>query len=605
MSSLRYFGCALCVALVACAAFIPGLSGGFLFDDFQAVVSNQHIQLKQLTLEGLLTASRAYGGPYGRPVSTISLALSYWLHGMNASAFKVGNLFIHCLNIVLLGWLLRQLLQLAWPSLQQRARDWYALAIVLAWGLHPLQVSSVLYVVQRMELLGHTFTLLSLVAYIYARNKQVIGIRSWPLFLVSGSACLLGLLAKENAAQLPLYTLVIELVLLRFGASNRTVSASIKVAYAGLFSAGMLVFVWFLLPRAAEQFSLRDFTMWERVMSQFRALPMYLYWMIWPSPSNLTFYHDDFLPSRGLLAPWTTLAGLALLVALLFLAVLTRKRLPLVSIAIGFFFAAHAVTSAPIALELVFEHRNYFALLAPLLVIASLMRWMIDSGQRIVAFSLVIALLMGFAFTTLLRSAIWGSPLLFANSATIDNKNSARAAYELATIYLQESGGDVDSFYYALAMAELKRASALPRSSPLPEQAIILTKIKLGQPVESEWWVRIRDKFKNQALGPQAFSAFYTLHSERMEGVLIADDKLQEISEIYVARQPSSFEAHILYADYAGRVLRDFSLAAREYCAAIKIRKDDPGYGLRVTSSLVRQERFGEARALASCVASK
>ncbi|WP_343237402.1 hypothetical protein [Xanthomonas sp. D-109] len=604
MKSRFFFLCALCAAMVACAVFIPGVGGGFLFDDYQAVVSNPQIHLDHLTIEGLVAACKAYGGPYGRPVATLSLALSYWLHGMDASAFKVGNLAIHFINIVLLSYLLRSLLQLAWPSLQEKSRDRYSLVIALAWGLHPLQVSAVLYVVQRMELLGYTFTFLSLLAYVHARNKQILGERSWPLFVISGLACLLGLLFKENAVQLPLYTLVLEVVLLRFKAGRSAASSFLKLSYAIVFFVGVSAFAWFVSSRAADQFIVRDFGMWERVISQFRVLPMYLYWVIWPSPSNLSFYHDDFLPSQGLLAPWTTLAGLALLACLVALAVLTRKRFPLISLAILFFFASHAITSGPLPLELVFEHRNYFALLSPLLVIASFVRWGVESGQRLVASTLVVALLIGFGFASVLRSATWGNPELFANSATIDNKNSARAAYELATIYLQKSGGDVNSPSYMLAMAELERAAMLPRSSPLPEQAIIVTKIKLGQPVESEWWVRMIGKFKHQALSPQAFSAFYTLQSERMDGVEIPDDKLKEISETYVARQPNSFEAHILYADYAGRVLRDFDLAAREYCVAIKLKKDDPGYGLRLTSSLVKQGRIGEAKALAPCVLS-
>jgi protein O-mannosyl-transferase len=605
MKSLRYLGASLCTAVLACAAFIPGLSGGFLFDDFQAVVANDRIQLKKLTLEGLLAAAKAYGGPYGRPVSTISLALSYWLHGMDASAFKIGNLVIHFLNIVLLSWLVRCLLELAWPSQRQRSRDWYALVIALAWGVHPLQVSAVLYVVQRMELLGHTFTLVSLLAYIAARKRQISAERSWPLFLTSCFACVLGLLAKENAAQLPLYTLILEFVLLRFRAKSATASTCLKAAYAGLFSIGTVIFVCFVLPSAEEQFGMRDFSMWERVMSQFRALPMYLYWSVWPSPGNLTFYHDNFSPSRGLLEPWTTLAGLAFLIALISLALKVRRRSPLLSVAIGFFFASHAITSGPLSLELIFEHRNYFALLSPLLAIASFIRLVSDSGRRVIAFVLVGALLLGFSFATVLRSSIWGNPDLFANSAVIDNRDSARAAYEVAIIYLQRSGGDVDSIYYSLAMAELKRASLLPRSSPLPEQAVIVTKTRLGQPIEPEWWGRMIGKFRTQALTPQAFSAFYAMHSARMDGLALPDDKLREISEIYVRRRPDYFEAHIIYADYAGRVLRDFPLAAREYCAAIKLKKDDPGYGLRVASSLVKQKRFAEAEALAPCIISQ
>ncbi|WP_254460683.1 hypothetical protein [Xanthomonas sacchari] len=604
MKRLHFLSLLSLVAVLACALFLPGLSGGFLFDDYQAVVENSSIMLKAINPHGLWEAAHAYGGPIGRPVATLSLALGYWMHGMDPSAYKEGNLLLHAVNIVLVGVLLRRLFALAWPAESDRSQAIASILVSLAWGLHPLQVSSVLYVVQRMELLGNFFLLLSLIAYVSARTRQMAGVRGFVMLLLSCVFLLLGVLSKENAAQMPVYAFVIELSLMRFSARECRLQQAIKVAYGSIFFIGAVAFVGLLLPSISGQFAMRDFTMWERVMTQFRILPDYLYWMIWPSPENLTFYHDDVVPSHGLFQPVTTFIGLVFLGGLVLVGVLARRKAPLVSLGIGFFFASHVITSAPLALELAFEHRNYLALLGPLLVAAELVRWLVSIRKHAVAFVLVGACIVGLAFATFLRSSVWGSSALFANSAVIDNKNSSRASYELASIYMERSGGEVDSINYTLAMAELARASALPRSSPLPEQAMILINAKAGRPVNPEWQTRIVQKFETRPLGPQEFSAFYALHSERMDGTPVPDQLLRAISEIYVRRQPGLLDAHLLYADYAGRILRDPRLASREYCAAVQI-KNDLAYDERLVASLVEQGRVEEARLLAPCIARK
>ena len=60
---------------------------------------------------------------------------------------------------------------------------------------------------------------------------------------------------------------------------------------------------------------------------------------------------------------------MALLVAAAFAL---RHRLPMFSLGLFWFLGAHLLTSSVLPLELVFEHRNYFALLGVLLAIAEL-----------------------------------------------------------------------------------------------------------------------------------------------------------------------------------------------------------------------------------------
>src|SRR5690606_17281497 len=77
------------IATVVTLAYLPGLSGGFLFDDFPNIVTNPHIHADTISLESLAVAARAYEpGFYGRPLATIGFALDHYIGGGDPLIFK-------------------------------------------------------------------------------------------------------------------------------------------------------------------------------------------------------------------------------------------------------------------------------------------------------------------------------------------------------------------------------------------------------------------------------------------------------------------------------------------------------------------------------------
>src|SRR5690606_34982134 len=208
-----------------------------------------------------------------------------------------------------------------------------AFAIALLWAIHPLQVSTVLYVVQRMEMLAAIFILLGLLAYLHGRMAQIEGRRGWPWLGLSAVLAGVGLLSKETAVLFPLYTLALELTVLRFHAAGSRTSHFLKYAYGIGLAVGLLAFVFLVIPRyaTAEAFAGRDFTLYERLLSQLRILPMYLGQMLLPLPGSMPFYYDAWPKSAGWLSPSSTLAGAVFLVGLVAVAWRLRGRMPLFS----------------------------------------------------------------------------------------------------------------------------------------------------------------------------------------------------------------------------------------------------------------------------------
>src|SRR5690606_9608562 len=92
----------------------------------------------------------------------------------------------------------------------------------------------------------------------------------------------------------------------------------------------------------------RDFSTWERLLTEARVLFAYMQWALLPLPRSLSLYHDDFALSHGLLSPVSTLFAALGIAALLACAVWQRRTRPLLSLGILWFFAGHALTATVI-----------------------------------------------------------------------------------------------------------------------------------------------------------------------------------------------------------------------------------------------------------------
>jgi len=210
------WGAWLLVVLLGGIAYWPGLTGSYLFDDWknlELMSSAGKIRDWQGVVTYLLSGFASFTG---RPVAMLSFLVDAGQWPVPPSLLKQHNIYLHLVNGTLLFLLLRTLLPMGGMD-RKRAR-WVALVAAALWMLHPLLVSTTLYVVQRMAMLATTFVLLALYAYTRGRLALQGGrdgaAKGWLWFGV-GVFGLLGVLSKENAALLPLFILVLEKTVLR------------------------------------------------------------------------------------------------------------------------------------------------------------------------------------------------------------------------------------------------------------------------------------------------------------------------------------------------------------------------------------------------------
>ena len=111
--------CAVIVGVIT-LIYAPGLNGGFQFDDFQIIVSNPSLELRDTSTAAILDAALSTNtGPLKRPLAMLSFAANRTIFGPEAASFKIVNLAIHALNALLIVALMRRVL----PFIEQTPRS--------------------------------------------------------------------------------------------------------------------------------------------------------------------------------------------------------------------------------------------------------------------------------------------------------------------------------------------------------------------------------------------------------------------------------------------------------------------------------------------------
>lgn len=558
-----------------------GLTGGFLFDDYPNLVLDADWKVTGFEAAQWLKAVGAgVSSPAGRPLAVLSFALNHALTGLDPFWLKLTGVLIHAFNGLLVWVLCARLFALVSSSGSAATPGVLAaFLIAAAWLIHPLQVSSALYVVQRMELGAATGVLLALLSYVRARRCQLEGRRGWPWLIAAGAAILFGLGFKESAAIAPGFAFLIELLLLRFRRSDGGLSRGWLAAYGFAFIVAVAIYTYIVMSMSASSthYAVRDFTPGERLLTQFPVLAMYLKQVLLPLPDTLTFYYDNFPVSRGLFSPPMTAWAAALLVAVAGIAAFAWRRWPLAALGIGWFFVAHVLTSNVIPLELAFEHRNYLALLGVLL---ALVQPLCAFGRRLHADARgVLATLpvLALAGLCVVQAATWGDPMRLAWALESRNPNSPRASYHLGEQFLRLSRGDVTTPAWSLARRQFAHAATLPGGSPLAIQGLIIMDARAARDIDADTWRHFRAKLTERPLHPQSVGALYAVSDCRIaKQCRLSDDELLKTFVAVLTRNPDSATAHTLYANFAWNVLVDHALAIRMQREAVALSPANP-----------------------------
>lgn len=563
---------------VTIALYWPGLYGGFLFDDIPNLVhdpdwkvtSGHPDEWLRAVLSGISSNS-------GRPLAMLSFAVNHALTGMDPFWLKLSNVLMHALNGVLAWGLCRRLFAHLPDTVRVRPGNFAALLVAAAWLLHPLQASTVLYVVQRMEIGAATCVFIALLCYLRARDAMIARQSWWPWALGAFTATFLGLGFKESALLAPGFALIIEFALLRFRGPGDRPSRSLISTYCVVAVFGLAGYLAVALPiiQSPSAYGGRNFSLIERLLTQLPVLAMYLKQSLLPLPDFLSFHYDNFPVSRGLLTPPTTAISGLLLLAMAFSALALRRRMPLYALGVAWFYVSHAMTSNVIPLELAFEHRNYISLLGVLIALvqpACALGARLHADARVVMAALPVVAL---AWLGSVQAGTWGDPMRLAWTLENRNPTSVRASYGLGKELLLASGNVSSTPAWSLAYGQFAQASTLPGTSALPIQALLVLDGQRGMPIPSTRWQQFRDRLVAKPIGPEGASSLHAVSQCRIERrCRFQDEELLDTFLAVLARNPGNPTVHTQYANFLWNVAGDRALAIEVQREALAL---DPG----------------------------
>lgn len=513
---------ALIVGTLLVAIYWPGLHGGFFFDDGPSILVPEGVRLESLSLEAIHQALLSGGaGPTGRPLAQSSFALNYYFSGFDAFVFKATNLGIHLGCGFLVFGLALRLLTAAMPAANHRNILIASGAVTALWLLHPIQLLTVLHVVQRMTSLSALFLLAALLLHIHGRERGGCAGSAW-LVLAWGILWPLSFLSKETGALFPGFALAWELIMRRSAVGKLDGFARGLATLAGL---GLVAGLAYALSPSAQWlwsgYDLRPFSLVERLLTEARVLWFYLGLIAAPRLEAFGLYHDDIVVSTALFSPWTTLPALLGLGGLAGLAWLMRTRAPLLAFGIAWFLIGHALESTILPLEIAHEHRNYLPLLGILLAGAWALLHALESkgSPKTMGVALVSVALVYFSFVSALRSHQFGDEVRRTQIEAQHHRASARAQFEAGrTLAGLPESALPNSPIHAFARRHYELAAQLDPDSKLGWLGLIHLNCKAGIPVERAETEELSRRLREKPFAPGDRNLLYGLKEMAIAG---------------------------------------------------------------------------------------
>jgi len=391
----------------------------FFFDDTSYITEDEAIRMESLSWEAIKTAALK-GRPRNRLIPNISFALNHLISRYHVLSYHLTNIAIHIATGLILFFLLRLTLvrfERLGGSRRWTESSWIAAFAALLWLVHPVNTQAATYIVQRMTSLAAFFYTLSLFLYVCARGRWQDNGKITPAAGFSIFGCILAgicaVISKQNAAMLPIIIVLYEW----FFFQNLSVSLSKKhlvwlIGALFVFSAIALLYLGgdplerILSPYAAR----RDFTLFERVITEWRVVIYYLTLLFYPHPARLMLDHDYPL-SVSMLQPETSIFALFALFSLIGLAMYIARRQRFMAFCLIWFLLNLVIESSIIGIEIIYEHRTYLPFM--LLIAAGVYLALRHSRYLKTDLAVTCLIILLFSIWSHQRSTCWESGIRF------------------------------------------------------------------------------------------------------------------------------------------------------------------------------------------------
>jgi Tfp pilus assembly protein PilF len=439
----------------------------FVFDDINFITRNDpNVHMTAFSWAALKEAALE-GQPRHRYLPNISFAVNYYFGRENPFGYHLVNLGIHLLTGIFLFFLFKATLFLCSdekdgrlssvkPLFKPASSDWAAFFGAMLWLVHPVQTNAVTYMCQRMTSMAALFFVLSLLLYVTGRRFFRNGRFKSAVAFFAGCVLsgIFAVASKENAGTLPIFILLYEWVFFQNLKKFQSVRPMVWVVAGAIVFIGITVHFMGLDPvaRILASYGRREFTLPERVMTEFRVVVYYLSLLVFPHPRRPILDHDYPL-SHSLMTPFSTIFSLGAIIGLLVLAIYAAKKDRLLSFGILWFLGNLVIESSIIGIEIIYEHRIYLPGMFLYLALSRMVIRVFGTRTRWAGIVLTV-LVMVLAVWAYQRNSIWQTEETFWTDNVQKSPGKARPYQNLA--YSLQARGD-----YTGAIANYQKSLAI------------------------------------------------------------------------------------------------------------------------------------------------
>ncbi len=424
------------VALLAVASSVVGIVNKFTYDDRYIVEVNP--LMRDHTWARLFASSywpRDWGGDGYRPLTILAFKIEYVIGHGSPVVFHAVNILLAALASVLVFLLARRMLPV-WAA-------WIAAAL---FAVHPVHVEAVANVVGQSELLVACALLVATSLYLRDRLRGPLRpATAAQVFALYAVACF----AKEHGIVLPGILAAAELFLI----PDETPLGERVRRLRPIYLTFVLIAVIFVGVRAQvladhsfggfqpfTPFSSLHISTRDRILTAIGVVPQWVRLLYFPAHLSSEYGPPDLPIAQG----WSVVQvpGLLLLAGVLLLAVVLRKRQPVISFGIAFICvtllpSSNFVLPAGILLA---ERTLFLPSVGAMLVLGALAVLVRDWGRarfgegRAVArfgYALVALPLAAGTVRSLQRTPVWYDNARLFQQAVIDSPSAYRTHYML------------------------------------------------------------------------------------------------------------------------------------------------------------------------------
>jgi len=438
-------------ALLAVLCYANSLRNGYAIDDEPILAANPVVHGLG-NLHGVLLGSYWPGAhSLWRPVTLLSLAAQWAVHGNAPAAFHAANVLMHAIAAALVAVLLLRL----------KAGPWAAGLAAALFATHPVHVEAVSNVIGRGDVLAGDFYLAACVIYLGAPRLSAGRMAA----IAAMMALALG--SKEMAVTLPAALVLLDALRSR-GENEAGIVALVRrnLPVTGVLAGVVLVYV--LVRRAvlhgvlgdAGAAFLSDLGGGERMALAARLWPEYLRLLLWPADLSAEWGPSTLnVPAWGDASVWLSLL---LAAGLVVVAVYTWNRQRWVSVAVLWLAATvFPVSQIPFPVGVLVAERTLYipsvalAFLFPPLV-AAVGREPADTRRLALGAAAVLVALA--AARTWMRTPVWRSSAAVFDSLVAEHPEVWRVDWRAAELLTMAGRGDEALPYWDGALAKTRHA---------------------------------------------------------------------------------------------------------------------------------------------------